>query len=116
MAAAERTFRNADAVEVTVFLTDFAAFALVRNGLVLVEPGQEEVEALPNYELTPTTPGLSIPAHDYIANTYTDGKLTTVVYKKGGVAGMTVATLTMVYAGDNLVSVTREPTINDLES
>jgi hypothetical protein len=116
MAAAERTFRNADESLVTVFLSDFAAAELVRNGLVLVEPGQEEEEPLPNYQLTPTIPGLSIPAHDHIATTYTGDNPTTVVYRKGGAAGEIVATLTMVYDGDKLVSVTKEPTINVMET
>lgn len=52
--------------------------------------------------------GLGIPAHDYISNTYTNGNLTGVVYKTGGAAGTTVATLTLTYDVDgNLETVTR---------
>jgi hypothetical protein len=46
-------------------------------------------------------------AYDYIGNTYTGDNLTTVVYKTGGAAGTTVATLTMAYTGSRLDSVTR---------
>lgn len=61
MAASERTFRAADETLVTVFLSDSAAVELLRTGLVLVEPGEEE-ERLPNYQknisdaVTPGTP------------------------------------------------------------
>jgi len=53
-------------------------------------------------------PGLSIPVHDYIALSYTAGKLTGVVYKNGGSGGTTVATLTLTYDGDgNLETITK---------
>jgi hypothetical protein len=56
----------------------------------------------------PTIEGLEIPAHDYIALTYTGTNLTGVVYKTGGASGTTVATLTLAYDGsDNLTSVTK---------
>jgi hypothetical protein len=52
--------------------------------------------------------GLEIPEHDYIDLSYTGSNLTGVVYKTGGSAGTTVATLTLVYDGnDNLTSVTK---------
>jgi len=52
--------------------------------------------------------GLEIPAHDYISMSYTDGNVTSVVYKVGGASGTTVATLTLTYdANDNLLTVTR---------
>jgi hypothetical protein len=52
--------------------------------------------------------GLSIPAHDYISNTYTGSNLTQTVFKRGGSGGTTVATLTMTYDGSgNLLTVTR---------
>lgn len=52
--------------------------------------------------------GLSIPAHDYIALSYTGTNLTGVVYKTGGSGGTTVGTLTLAYNGSNqLTSVTR---------
>jgi hypothetical protein len=52
--------------------------------------------------------GLEIPTHDYISNTYTGSNLTTVVFKRGGASGTTVATLTMTYDGsNNLLTVTR---------
>ena len=56
----------------------------------------------------PTIDGLEIPAHDYIALSYTGENLTGVVYKDGGAGGTTVATLTLAYDGsDNLTSVTK---------
>jgi hypothetical protein len=56
----------------------------------------------------PTIEGLEIPAHDYIALSYTGTNLTGVVYKEGGSGGTTVATLTLAYDGsDNLTSVTK---------
>jgi hypothetical protein len=52
--------------------------------------------------------GLEIPEHDYIDLSYTGSNLTGVVYKTGGSGGTTVATLTLVYDGnDNLISVTK---------
>jgi hypothetical protein len=52
--------------------------------------------------------GLEIPEHDYIDLSYTGSNLTGVVYKTGGASGTTVATLTLVYDGnDNLTSVTK---------
>jgi hypothetical protein len=56
----------------------------------------------------PTIQGLEIPAHDYIALSYTGANLTGVVYKDGGSGGTTVATLTLAYDGSsNLTSVTK---------
>ncbi len=52
--------------------------------------------------------GLEIPAHDYIALSYTGNNLTGVTYKTGGVGGTVVATLTLGYDGsNNLTSVAR---------
>ena len=51
--------------------------------------------------------GLSIPAHDYIALSYTGSNLTEVVYKTGGSSGTVVATLTLAYSGSSLISVTK---------
>ena len=52
--------------------------------------------------------GLEIPAHDYIALSYTGSNLTGVVYKTGGSGGTTVATLALAYDGSgNLTSVTK---------
>lgn len=52
--------------------------------------------------------GLEIPAHDFIALTYTGNNLTGVVYKEGGSGGATVATLVLAYDGNNnLTSVTK---------
>lgn len=58
--------------------------------------------ALRRYE--PAIPGLAIPEHDYVSLTYTGINPTTVVYKQGGAAGVTVATLTMTYDGNNNVT------------
>lgn len=56
----------------------------------------------------PVFTGLEIPAHDYIALSYTGSNLTGVVYKDGGAGGTTVATLTLAYDGsNNLTSVTK---------
>ena len=57
----------------------------------------------------PTIQGLEIPAHDHIGNTWdANNNLLTVVYKRGGASGKTVATLTMTYdANDNLLTVAR---------
>ena len=53
--------------------------------------------------------GFSLPAYDYISNTYTSGNLTQSVYKTGGASGTTVATITMVYdASNNLLTLTLE--------
>ena len=54
------------------------------------------------------TEGLTIPAHNYIALSYTGSNLTGVVYKTGGSGGTTVATLVLGYDGsNNLTSVTK---------
>ena len=45
--------------------------------------------------------------YDYMALSYTSGKLTGVVYKTGGSGGTTVATLTLVYAAGKLSTITR---------
>jgi hypothetical protein len=45
--------------------------------------------------------------YDYIGLTYTGADLTGVVYKTGGVGGVTVATLTLVYAAGVLQTVAR---------
>jgi hypothetical protein len=52
--------------------------------------------------------GMAIPAHDYLALSYTGSNLTGVVYKTAGSSGTTVATLTLGYDGSgNLTSVTK---------
>ena len=51
--------------------------------------------------------GLTIPAHDYIALTYTGTNLTGVQYRTGGATGTIVGTLTLAYSGSNLTSVTK---------
>jgi hypothetical protein len=52
--------------------------------------------------------GLSIPAHNYIALSYTSSNLTGIVYKTGGASGTTVATLVLAYDGsNNLISITK---------
>jgi hypothetical protein len=46
--------------------------------------------------------------YDYLALSYNgSGQVSSAVYKQGGAGGATVATLTLVYSGMNLVSVTR---------
>lgn len=44
---------------------------------------------------------------DYIQLGYTGANITTVLYKTGGSSGTLVATLTLVYSGSTLTSVTR---------
>ena len=62
----------------------------------------------PSSPLPVNIAGLEIPAHDYIALSYTGANLTGVVYKDGGSGGTTVATLTLAYDGSsNLISVTK---------
>ena len=51
--------------------------------------------------------GLVPHPYDYIALTYTGNDLTGVVYKTGGAAGTTVATLTLAYTSGKLSSVTK---------
>lgn len=45
--------------------------------------------------------------YDYVSLSYTGDNLTGVVYKTGGAGGVTVATLTLAYTGDKLISITR---------
>lgn len=64
-------------------------------------------------EVDPTTGELLVktnfvaPSYDYIALTYTGSNLTQVVYKTGGASGTVVATLTLVYTGSQLDSITK---------
>jgi hypothetical protein len=51
--------------------------------------------------------GLVPHPYDYIELSYTGDNLTGVVYKLGGAAGTTVATLTLAYTGSRLDSVTK---------
>ena len=46
-------------------------------------------------------PGLNIPEHDHVAFTYhpSTNNIATVIYRSGGAAGTTVATLTLAYVG-----------------
>lgn len=48
--------------------------------------------------VSPSEAGLAIPDHDAEVYGYTGSDLTTIVYKTGGVSGLTVATMTMVYS------------------
>jgi hypothetical protein len=49
-------------------------------------------------KLQVSSDGLSIPAHDAEVYGYTGEDLTTITYKTGGIAGTTVATMTLVYS------------------
>lgn len=52
--------------------------------------------------------GLEIPAHDYVALTYTGSNLTGVTYRLGGETGTPVATLVLAYdEDDNLISIAK---------
>ena len=56
----------------------------------------------------PVVEGFSIPAHDYIDNTYTGILLTKVEYYNGGAGGALVATIDLTYdANDNLLTATK---------
>ena len=51
--------------------------------------------------------GLEIPAHNYVAMSYTGDDLTGVDYKTGGSSGTVVATLVLTYTANVLQTVTR---------
>jgi len=56
----------------------------------------------------PVIQGWNVADYDYLSLGYTDGNVSSVVYKQGGAAGTTVATLTLAYDGSgNLLSVTK---------
>jgi hypothetical protein len=46
-------------------------------------------------------------AYDYVFYGYTGDDITTIIYKQGGLGGLTVATLTIVYTNGNPISITR---------
>jgi len=53
--------------------------------------------------------GIEVPEYDYIAlSNYVTGGPQSVVYKRGGAGGVTVATLSLTYDGSgNLLTVTK---------
>ena len=51
--------------------------------------------------------GMGIPAYDYFANTWTDGKLTKTTYRLGGATGDIVAVIETTYSGSNVATVER---------
>lgn len=56
----------------------------------------------------PTGPLPLVPyAYDYVSCSYSNGLVTSVVYKSGGASGTTVATLTITYSGTDIATVTR---------
>lgn len=55
-----------------------------------------------------STPGLNLPAYDYVSNTYVGANLTETEYRIGGATGIVVATLTFTYDGNgNVLTVTK---------
>jgi hypothetical protein len=48
--------------------------------------------------------GFIIPHYDAEVYTYTGEDVTTIVYKTGGIAGTTVATMTLIYSGGKCTS------------
>jgi len=42
-------------------------------------------------------------SYDFVDVDYTDGNITTVIYKTGGASGTTVATLTITYTVDDCI-------------
>jgi hypothetical protein len=66
----------------------------------LIDPAKEDTLA--------KIPGLAIPIHDYVSMSYSDGKVSQVVYKTGGVSGTVVATLDLGYdANGNIITVAK---------
>jgi len=63
-----------------------------------VDDADRPLFARATYSVGGSVPGMNIPSHDYILNTYhgTTNNIATVTYK---LAGVTVATLTMTYVG-----------------
>jgi hypothetical protein len=61
------------------------------------------------YSAEQVSDGLSIPEHDYVSlSSYSGANPGTIVFKNGGAAGQTVATLTLTYDGNgNLLTVTK---------
>lgn len=53
-----------------------------------------------NGEVLVDSGGIDVPAHDYESYTYTDGRVTTITYKRGGSGGTTVGTMTIAYDGN----------------
>lgn len=71
-------------------------------------PAKQKVSAQQYGEWNIGILGSLIPVNfDYIALTYTGDNPTTIVYKTGGSGGTTVATLTLVWDGTKVTSVTR---------
>lgn len=70
---------------------------------IATEEKQDEI-----IDLLGLSAGLGVPEHDYRSLSYDgSGNLTSVVYKRGGSGGATVATLTLSYSGGNLSSIAR---------
>lgn len=76
-----------------------------KAGLVIVNPDGSKVVPVPVQTLESS--GLVPKVYDYISLSYTGSDLTGVVYKTGGAAGTTVATLTLTYNSSILSSITR---------
>lgn len=78
-------------------------------GLNTTDNIQAEVDSSNRLKTYSITGNALIPsAYDYIALSYTGSDITGVVYKTGGAAGTTVATLTITYDGSgNVLTVTR---------
>ncbi len=52
--------------------------------------------------------GFAIPEHNHVSLTYTNTQITGVVYRAGGASGTVVASLSLVYDGnDNLLTITK---------
>ena len=80
------------------------------NGYLNVLKFVEEVSGvyLGDGGATATINGLSVPAHDFINNTYDGKNLTKVEYYVGGAGGTLVATVDMTYdVNGNVITVSR---------
>jgi hypothetical protein len=79
---------------------------VVEFGDLILPPGIATEETLAAVLAQLETLNSLVPAvYDYIELGYTGDDLTSVIFRTGGAAGSIVSTLTLVYAGGNLVSV-----------
>lgn len=74
----------------------------------LINPAKEDGNLATIKTNTNKLVGLGISEYDYVSYAYTGSNLTGAVFKTGGAAGTTVATLTLTYdTSDNLLTIVR---------
>ena len=82
-------------------MSDYDFTRLESESMVSASDGLGAKRVIPITGLVPNS-------YDYISIAYNAGSNpTTVIYKKGGVSGETIATLTLGYSGDNVISITK---------